>query len=166
LNHVLEARFTGLRYENEVPESLARLKIPNVGAALGSSARLTNPALVRALNGKFRGPVSITFGGQRHYWEAYLELQGTVTKGQLEGRSMVTLAENGNVFSNSSSNGSQTGYRELPSDPYAVLLQASPTVTFQLYYLHDLDQLAGNVYRREAEDRPYAYVGTVELRRI
>jgi hypothetical protein len=159
----LESHLANAREDSEADPLLKKLQLTDPSAVISSSSRLTNPTLIRQLNGTFAGNAAVKYNGQDHQWQVTLELQGSLAKGQLTGTSRFVLTENGHNFSTSNGKGSQSAYHEIPDDPSTILLQAAPNVLMQLYFINDLNQLGGNVYRRDAEDRPYAAVGNVFL---
>lgn len=95
-----------------------------------------------------------------------MTLEAQMEGENLKGKHSLKLAdETGKVFSNSSGNGKLDSYKEFSSNSEAILVKASPTIYFQLYFLKQLDMFAGNIYHRDSDELPYSRIGTVHLHR-
>ncbi|MGZ3732050.1 MAG: hypothetical protein ACXVCG_22710 [Bdellovibrionota bacterium] len=145
---------------------LRRLKLDDFNEQLRAATRFTNPrGILSSIVGQFAGQAAVTTSGRRHNWDVTLEFQGTYGGGKGNGSSRVRMREGGKEFSDFSLRGDFPGVRQLNGDPMAILVQANSNTYFQLYYVHDLDQLTGNVYQTGTGAPDFSYVGVISLRR-
>jgi len=163
-----EAKLLNLRYEQSVPALLRRLKIDDLDSSIKTSQAFSNKGGVLAsLNGSFEGRSNVSFDDKKRSWYIHIELAGTMEgKEKLSGNLKIRLLENGKVFSNSSNSGSIVAFREfLGGESQAILAKVSDGLYFQLYYLKELDQLAGNIYRRSSDVGNFEHIGSMSLKR-
>jgi len=115
------------------------------------------------INGRFSGTVRLTDPPGKH-WEMQMEAALQIRRRKLAGMTRIILSENGKVISHLDGSGDQVdGYRRI-GDGQGILVKASPTRYFQLYYLPTVDAFVGNYYDQVAPDR-ILYKGTVRLDR-
>jgi hypothetical protein len=161
-----EASLVNIREGRGVAELLKKTQLENFDAALTKTSSFTNNEMLQSLNGAFDGRASVTSGGKPRRWDVRIELAGTMNAQKLTGNLKIRMAENGRVFSDSSSNGNIPDFREFPAnDSKAILAKAAPDTYFQVYYLKELDQLAANIYERKDDDSKFTHIGTMTLSR-
>ncbi len=118
------------------------------------------------LQGTFTGSGTVRIGRDTKTWEYEFQLNGQIEKGALKGSHQIKVSENGDVFSNSSGRGDLSGdYREIPSDPDAILVPLGSFLFLQLYYLKSADAIIGNVYRKPESTAPFSVIGQLRLDR-
>lgn len=95
------------------------------------------------IEGRFVGEVSIP--ALHETWDMVMEGRFNADGPQIKGKTLVTLAKNGTIFSNSNGSGPLRDYFMIPG---GVVVQASPTSYFQLYFLPRDGTLVGNYYEQ------------------
>jgi hypothetical protein len=104
------------------------------------------------LAGRFSGTVTFLENPAKR-WEMVIESSLRIEKQKLHGTTRILLSENGKVFSNLDGNGDQgENYRNI-GDAFGMLVKASPTSYFQLYFVPRLDAFIGNYYEQVSPDR-------------
>lgn len=154
------------RNEIELKEALENSKIDSLSDVLKDARRFTNQGEnLGEITGRFSGTANVTVAAKAKEWGVELNLRGRMADEKLQGRATIRMTENGKVFSNSQDRGDVQAFRELENDPQVILVRASPTIYFQMYPVTGMNGLAGNVYRQDNDMQPFAYIGTVFLRR-
>lgn len=155
-----------IKNEKETADFLDQVKIPEFNEALKVAKSFSNrTGTLESLQGQFLGSAIVKQDEKFRTWSVDLFLNGNLDKGKFEGKAHIKMAENGKVFSNSGHGGKLDAFKEFGSESDAILIRASPTVYFQMYFLKGADSLIGNVYKRNSDDEPYVRIGTVQLKR-
>ena len=156
-----------IRTEADIDKFLENVKIDNLDEALKDTGNFNNRThTLEALKGKFSGKSTVKIDEKYRTWDVEITLDAKLgNDNNLSGYSTINMSENGKNFSSSNDKGSVTLFREFNSGSDAILLRASPSVQFQLYYIKNSDSLIGNVYRRNSEEDPFRNIGTVQLNR-
>ncbi len=156
-----------VRGDAEVDKFLKDSRSENFDDLMRSSNPYANRSgTMEALRGTFRGAGMVNIGGDTKTWEYEIRFNGRLEKGELRGFHQVLVSENGEVFSNTRGRGDLSGdYRELPSDPHAILVPVGSFLFLQFYYLKSEDAIIGNVYRKAQSTAPFKVVGQFRLNR-
>lgn len=163
-----EDRVVNLRTDRDLRAALQEVRISDLESELKQTSAFANRnETLSAINGRFAGLSQVSISGKAREWEVSLDLAGSVVRNSFNGNIHIQLNENGKAFSNTRGSGDIRDLREFTGgDSKALLLKVSPSIYFQLYFARDLDQLVGNVYKRENEDATFAPIGTVALKRL
>lgn len=154
-----------IRNNQDAKNFLDKVKANNFNLALKGSQPFSREEDLTFLNGNFGGEAHVEINGEDHTWRIRLRFDVRIENGAAKGRVRVVLLENDKEFSNSSSNGDLSNMRQFAQDSQAILLRISPTMYLQLYYVKNLDSLAGHVYRQPSEVDDFAHVGSFILLR-
>lgn len=161
-----EKGLLAVRSERGIAEELERVKLPDPTATWNQALSFKNrKEQLQGLSGRFAGTGSVTTDGQEQTWDITMQVDAQMKNEKLDGIFKAILSKNGKTFSNSSSSGGIRAFKEVAGESKTVLAEISPTLMFQLYYIKDLDQLAGHVYKRSSEDDAYQHIGTFTLKR-
>ena len=155
-----------IKNELEAAEFLDKVKIENFDKALKDTKPFLNrTGTLQNVQGQFQGRALIKRNEKYRNWDVEVFLDGNLDKGSLQGNAKVRIAENGKVFSNSSDNGKLKSFREFNSGSDAILVRASPSIYFQMYFLKDNNTLVGNIYEQDSDSESYNHIGTLDLKR-
>lgn len=161
-----ERRIGNARTEEELAADLRRVRLPDLNDSIRQSVPFTNAGnLLSSLNGQFSGLAQLRYDNGAHEWEVQLTIQGSSNGGKVSGTTHVRVLEQGILRVDSTLRGPLPGIRETKGNAQGFFLQAGSNVYFQLFYVRELDQLAGNVYRSQTGAQNFLYAGTVALRR-
>lgn len=155
-----------VRSDGEIADFLEKTRIENLDEAIRTTTAFSNKFNnLSVLKGPFRGAAQVKVSGVSHDWTIEMHLNAEIESGTLQGKTQIKIAENGEVFSDLTDNGEINNYREFSSGSEAVMMKASPSTYFQVYYIKRLDALVGNVYTRKSEADPFVRIGTLHLKR-
>jgi len=162
-----EAKLDTLRGDTEVDAFLESTRIQDFASERDASVPLIKkPGLAEPLNGAFEGDVNLEEG---KVWTMHMEVNGQVMRnGKFQGQAQITLSEGGKVFSRKNDNGDLDGdFRNFAGSDHALLLELSPDLYAQVYYLKAQDEFIGNIYRLEKHSgTKYKCIGKFALRRL
>ena len=159
-----ERRLGDIRNRREVSTFLEEVKIDDLDSKLKMSSRFTNHSnILDYLRGEFSGFTAFAERGERHYWRIKFSINAEMRDGLLMGTTSVEIREKNTVVSVSNEDGEIKLVRDFGSGSRALLIKASPTTYLQLYYLRDLDELAGHIYKRGSEKEPFIQICTIRL---
>lgn len=163
---VFEQSLDQVQTITQANEFLEKVKIENFDNALKASTNFKNTQQnLESIIGKFEGSADVTYSGKARIWQIEIDMDLRMNQGSLRGRSQIKLSENGRVFSNSTDRGEPKNIREFSNESVALMIRASPSIIFQVYYLKTSDNFIGNVYRLDGDEINYKYVGTLKLNR-
>lgn len=156
-----------VRTPSEIEEFLKSADPKSFNEQIANAPGFSNKNGVLAnYDGRFAGTARVTYDEKPMTWELALTFHGKMVDRRLQGQYRLTMASSGKEFSNGSSNGALDGnVRELPYDPLAVVIEASPDTVLQTYYVKRTDSIIANIMRRPKNGATYAIIGIVELRR-
>jgi hypothetical protein len=147
-------------YSGGNPEyALRQTRIPDFADELARSTVMQG--VDPNLNGCYEGQVALADGSNR-IWQARMDVAFQAGDGAPSGHSLIELSENGKVFSRSDNTGNQQNFRRFADNSSALLVVASDSLYFQLYYLASADQYVGNLYRKDGVVK-YSFAGTTTL---
>lgn len=162
----VEKRLDEIRSEEDAMQALSDAKIQGSPLAfLNSSGDLVNPAVLAIMNGTFTGQARVTIEERPQTWDVRLHMDAKIVGQDLSGNAGVVMSNGGRVFSESGENGTVSGIREFASGTKALVVRASPTDFFQVYYLSQMNALAGNVYKKTTRGGDFTWIGTLFLRK-
>lgn len=161
-----EARLATLDSRQDIEAFLKEATIPDLTMALRNTAypsTLEGP--VKQVQGHFEGEVTVT-GSRPRVFQVVLDADLHQRRNKLSGRAQVELWENGKRFSRSTDRGEPQMFRKFGGDSDALILRASPSDYFQLYYLPSQDVFVGNYYKQSRkDDLRFTPSGTIRLHR-
>ena len=163
---IFEPNLEQVQTNVQANEFLEKVKIDNFDEALKASSNFKNSQQnLENIIGKFEGSAEVSYSSKARIWQIEIEMDLRMNQQTLRGRSQIKLSENGRVFSNSTDRGEPKNIREFSNESVAIMIRASPSIIFQLYYLKTNDSFIGNVYRLDGDEINYKYVGTLKLNR-
>lgn len=159
-----ESALDQVQTANQALEFLEKVKIDNLDDELKTSSTFKNSQqLLESINGKYEGTADVFYSAKARNLQIEIDMDLRMNQNLLRGRSQVKLSENGRVFSNSTDRGEPKNLREFSKESVDLMIRASPSIIFQVYYLKNSDSFIGNVYRLDGEEINYQYVGTLKL---
>lgn len=164
-----ENRIEELRSDDDIQGFLTNTRISAPRAFLNQANEFSNQNhLLTVLNGTFSGRASVTVENRARIWdvEVYLNARPDGPEQNITGSMRTRMAENGHTFSQGSDEGGVPSLREFSEGTRAMVINASPTVFFQVYYVPQLNSLIGNVYQRTSRSSEYSWIGTLQLKKI
>ncbi len=168
VNLANEKRLGEIRDDHEVNDFLAKSRLDDVYSSLRDTTGLSgsNDDLA-SINGKFLGMAPVQIDGANKLWEASVKLSVSKTVPNVEGAYQILLSENGKEFSNKTGSGGVGGdFKEFTNGSRALMLQASPQIYIQAFYVKQMDALIGNIYRAPGDNSKFSWAGTVQMNRI
>jgi hypothetical protein len=156
-----------VRDKKEALAFLDEVKIENLKEALKSSSSYTNANNnLDFIKGRFWGQANVLFNEKPQTWDVAFSLRAQVIDGVMKGRTTIKMWSNGTLFSDMGERGTIHKYREFTDGSSdGIFVQAAPTTYFQIFYLKNVDAIAGNMYRSKTADAPYVHIGKFYLDR-
>ena len=150
--------------DRDVDDFLKSVKLDDIipEARNSSSFSFANPP-PEALFGHYQGQTTLQDGTHR-IWDIVMDVSGGVKEDHIEGTERITLSENGKIFSNKSGDGDIKDFKRSLGGSDAILIEASPSTYFQLYYLKNQDEFIGNLYQQSSGANPFIFKGSFTLR--
>lgn len=162
-----EQKLKGNLSDPDIDSFLSSVRLDDITPEVHNSAPYSYnyPPTSALLSGQYQGQAILQDGSHR-IWEINMEVSGKTENDYFEGTEKITISENGKIFSDQNGNGDLNGFRRSIGGSQAILVQASPTIYFQLYYLGNLDKFVGNLYQKAAPGiEQYTFKGNISLQK-
>lgn len=161
-----ERKLEDLRSEDDIQGFLAQTRLSAPKIFFTESQDFSNQQqILNLLNGTFSGLAQVTIEQRPETWQVEVNLEAQMQGNELHGKAGIKLSKNGEAFSSSGDEGGISSLREFSGGTRAMVLNASPTTFFQVYYLRQLNSLVGNVYRKPRGKSEYEWIGTLSIRK-
>lgn len=143
-----EQSLTNPKSESEIKDFLKKVAIKDLFSEI-KSAKNAPLATLEKMLGIFEG--TLVYNNQEEEpAEVYLELEAESKDGKIEGTFKTILSRHGDVFSNSTSNGSPDLVKKIEGSDKAIFYELGGKMGyFQLYFINGGKNLIGNFYHEK-----------------
>ncbi len=149
--------------ENEIEDFLKKTEISDFFSELKSARSLTQEQ-IQTLNGTYLGEIVFDDKSKTN-WHVEMSLNGQVVNGELTGRSLIVLSENGKAFSTSRHRKRPENFQGFANDENAFLINVYGDKGYlQLYNMERMNMLSGLFYLSTGVGQ-FSKAGTVTLRK-